>query len=76
MSAQKELKCLDGSSGRAEAQAGPARDVATELLDLFTAFQGSRGCDVEQRQQPPAQAAAIQVSLLSSAFETGRAHYI
>lgn len=40
-------------------------DVATEPLDLFTAFQGSRGCDVEQRQQPPAQAAAIQVSLLS-----------
>lgn len=39
--------------------------MATELPDPFTALQECGGRHVQQRQQPPAEAAAIQVSLVS-----------
>lgn len=46
-------------------QPGTGSNVATELLDPFAALQECGGRHVQQRQQPPAEAAAIQVSHIS-----------
>lgn len=61
---------LDSCRGRTEVvdgqrQTARASDASAERLDLFSVFQGSAGCHVQQRQQPPAEAATIQVSLIS-----------
>lgn len=39
-------------------------EMSAQLHDPFAAFQECGGRHVEQRQQPPAEAAAIQVSLI------------